>query len=60
MKSASVRAKPDVQSALIKTLEAGRKIDVVGKVKGQDWYVVSENGTLLGYVQGEEVAPASP
>jgi len=45
---AKVREKPDPLSARIKTIEVGQKITVVGRLKGQDWYLVSESDKPLG------------
>jgi uncharacterized protein YgiM (DUF1202 family) len=56
---AKVREKPDAFSKRIKTIEAGQKITVAGKLKGQDWYLVSENDKPLGYVAIDQLVPES-
>lgn len=56
---AKVRERPDALSARIKTVEVGQKITVVGRVKGQDWYLVSENDQPLGYVIVGNLLPES-
>ena len=56
---AKVREKPDPLSARIKTIEVGQKINVVGRLKGQDWYLVSENDKPLGYVIVDQLVPES-
>jgi caspase domain-containing protein/SH3 domain-containing protein len=68
---AKVRERPDVSSARVKTVEVGQKITVMGKLKGQDWYEVSENDKPVGFVvtaqlvpesdyQARSIAPAAP
>ena len=56
---AKVRERPDALSARIKTIEVGQKITVVGRVKGQDWYLVAENDKPLGYVIVGNLLPES-
>jgi hypothetical protein len=56
---AKVRERPDALSARIKTIGVGQKITVVGRVKGQDWYLVSENDQPLGYVIVGNLLPES-
>ena len=54
-----VREQPDVSSARVKTIEVGQKINVMGKVKGQDWYEVSENDKPIGFVIANQLVPES-
>ena len=56
---AKIREKPDPLSARIRTIEVGQKINVVGRLKGQDWYLVSENDQPLGYVVVDQLMPES-
>ena len=56
---AKVRERPDPLSARVKTIEVGQKITVVGRLKGQDWYLVSENDQPLGYVVVDQLMPES-
>lgn len=56
---AKVREQPNVASARIKTVEVGQKITVMGKLKGQDWYLVSENDQPIGYVIASQLVPES-
>jgi uncharacterized protein YgiM (DUF1202 family) len=56
---AKVREKPDPLSARVKTIEVGHKVTVVGRLKGQDWYLVSENDQPLGYVVIDQLMPES-
>ncbi len=56
---AKVREKPDPLSARVKTMDVGQKITVVGRLKGQDWYLVSENDQPLGYVVIDQLMPES-
>jgi uncharacterized caspase-like protein len=56
---AKVRGKPDPFSPQVKSIEVGQAINVVGRVKGQDWYLVSENDRPLGYVAVDQLVPQS-
>ena len=56
---AKVRERPDALSTRIRTIEAGGKITVVGKLKGQDWYLVSESDKVIGYVIANQLVPES-
>ena len=38
---------------------SGQKINVAGKLKGQDWYLVSENDQPIGYVAATQLVPES-
>jgi hypothetical protein len=59
VKPAKVRERPDVASGRIKTIGVGEKIIVMGKLKGQDWYQVSENDKPLGFVIADQLVPAA-
>jgi uncharacterized protein YgiM (DUF1202 family) len=49
-KSANIRVAPDVGAKRIAALKPGERITVLGKVSGQDWYLVGRNDKPLGYV----------
>jgi len=57
--SAKVREKPDALSTRVKTIGAGENITVVGKLQGQEWYLVSENDKAIGYVAANQLVPES-
>ena len=50
VKPAKVRAAPQVTADLVDTLTIGDRIDVLGRVPGEDWYVVARDGRPIGYV----------
>ena len=53
VKNANVRKEPTVRSAKVTTLKRGTKVQVAGKVKGRNWYLVERADKPLGYVYGE-------
>ncbi len=67
VKNANVRAEPTVRSAKVATLQRGASVLVAGKVKGQNWYLVEQDGVALGFVRGDllrdeapDMTPATP
>ena len=52
LKNANVRERPDVKSPRVTILSKGSEITALGKVKGNNWYLVSRDGKELGYVFG--------
>lgn len=69
---ANVRGGPGTGYAAVDSLSSGEVVDVVGKVRGKDWYMVSKGGVVIGYVStsllrvpatpqlAPQVAPAGP
>jgi hypothetical protein len=57
VKPAKVRQSPDVGSARVTTIEVGQKVQVLGRVTGQDWYLVGKDDQPLGYVVAGQLAP---
>ncbi len=57
VKPAKVRAAPAVTADLVAALNVGESIDVLGRVPGEDWYVVARDGKPLGYVVLGQLAP---
>ncbi len=53
MKNANVRKLPMVDSDQVALLEAGTRVQVAGKVKDRNWYLVERDDKPLGYVYGE-------
>ena len=53
VKNTNVRAEPTVRSAEVATLKRGTTVQVAGKVKGGNWYLVERDDKPLGYVYGE-------
>lgn len=64
IKNANVRVRPDNTSERITTLPKGTVVDVHGKVRDKNWYLISEGTTgprhgvenLLGYIFGDLLA----
>ena len=56
---AKVRERPDAFSGRIKTVDVGQEIKVVGKLKGQDWYEVSGDQDMVGFVVASQLVPQS-
>ena len=52
-----VREKPDPLSARIRTIDPGQKVTVAGRLKGRNWYLISENDRLLGYAITDQLVP---
>ena len=52
----NVREKPDPLSPRVKTLARGQKILVKSRVRGADWFLVSEDGREIGYVIAGQLA----
>jgi len=50
VRSAKVRAAPDVTANASETLGVGDRIQVLGRLPGQEWYLVARNGSPIGYV----------
>jgi peptidoglycan hydrolase-like protein with peptidoglycan-binding domain/uncharacterized caspase-like protein len=50
VKPANVRAAPKVTADLVEMLKVGDRIDVLGRLPREDWYVVARVGKPLGYV----------
>lgn len=57
--NANVRGGPDITYEKAGYLQAGAKVNVVGKVKGQPWYFISENGVGSGFLFEELARPAA-
>jgi peptidoglycan hydrolase-like protein with peptidoglycan-binding domain len=50
VKPAKVRTQPKVTADLVETLNVGDRIDVLGRLPREDWYLVARNGKPIGYV----------
>ncbi len=50
VKPANVRAAPKVTADLVDMLTIGDRIDVLGRLPREDWYVVARSGKPIGYV----------
>jgi peptidoglycan hydrolase-like protein with peptidoglycan-binding domain len=59
VKPANVRAAPAVTADLVAALNVGESIDVLGRLPGEDWYVVARDGKPIGYVVLSQLAPQS-
>lgn len=70
--NANVRGGPGTGYAAVGSLATGEVVHVVGRVRGQDWYMVSQGGVVTGYVAtslltqpstpqlAPQIAPAGP
>jgi len=50
VKPAKVRTQPKVTADLVETLAVGDRIDVLGRLPREDWYLVARDGKPIGYV----------
>jgi peptidoglycan hydrolase-like protein with peptidoglycan-binding domain len=50
VKTAKVRTQPKVTADLVETLNVGDRIDVLGRLPREDWYLVARDGKPIGYV----------
>jgi hypothetical protein len=50
VKTAKVRTQPKVTADLVETLNVGDRIDVLGRLPHEDWYLVARAGKPIGYV----------
>ena len=57
-KSVNVRGGPSTKYAKVGKLEAGEIVNVVGKVKGRNWLLISRDGVGQGYVFQRLLRPA--
>tara|TARA_R110002110_G_C13469589_1_gene719999 strand:+ start:21232 stop:22047 length:816 start_codon:yes stop_codon:yes gene_type:complete len=51
--NANVRAGASTDTVVVNSLTAGQPVDVVGKVSGSNWYLVSRDRVTIGYVHGD-------
>ena len=51
-RDSNVRSGPGTQYAVMDTLRRGQQVAVVGRVQGQDWFMVADGGLGSGYVHG--------
>lgn len=59
--NANVRGGPGTDYQTVGGLVAGETVNVVGKVRGKDWYMISQGGVVTGYVAANLlVRPATP
>ena len=57
-KSVNVRGGPGTNYAKVDRLQPGEVVNVVGKVKGRNWLLISEDGVGRGYVFARLLKPA--
>jgi peptidoglycan hydrolase-like protein with peptidoglycan-binding domain len=53
---AKIRSAPNVAAARVGTLNVGDKIQVLGRLPGQDWYLVARDDQPIGYVVANQLA----
>lgn len=56
---ANVRGGPGTNYKVVTALAPGQTVNVVGKVQGKDWYMVSQSDVIIGYVSTSLLAPAA-
>jgi len=50
--TSNVRSGPGTDYAVMDTVQRGERVAVVGKVSGEEWYMISDAGLGSGYVHG--------
>jgi peptidoglycan hydrolase-like protein with peptidoglycan-binding domain len=55
-KPAKIRNAPNVAAARVETLNVGDKIQVLGRLPGQDWFLVARDDQPVGYVVASQLA----
>ena len=53
---AKIRNAPNVAAGRVGTLNVGDKIQVLGRLPGQDWFLVAQNDQPIGYVVANQLA----
>tara|TARA_R110002094_G_scaffold179619_1_gene158300 strand:+ start:333 stop:1211 length:879 start_codon:yes stop_codon:yes gene_type:complete len=56
--SSNVRGGPGTDYRSVGSLSSGQRVQVVGKVQGRDWYLISEDGLANGFVSARLLTPA--
>jgi surface antigen len=54
----NVRQSPDGKSEVVDKLNKGDVVSVTGKVQGQPWYMISQDGAGVGFVHVDGLKPA--
>jgi len=55
-KPAKIRSAPNVAAARVGTLNVGDKVQVLGRLPGQDWFLVARDDLPIGYVVASQLA----
>lgn len=58
VKTADLRGGPGTDYEIVGNLTTGRVVNAVGKVRNQDWYLVSEDGVGSGFAEVASLEPA--
>jgi surface antigen len=56
---ANVRGGPGTNYKVTSALQPGQTVNVVGKVQGKDWFMVSQADVIIGYVSTTLLTPAT-
>lgn len=59
VKDVNMRGGPSTRYAKVGSLYRGEVVNVVGKVEGRSWYLISERGVGTGYVYANLLRPAA-
>ena len=54
---ANVRKGPGTENKVIGSLKQGKRVQIVGQAEGKDWYAVSKDGEILGFVYSKIMLP---
>jgi uncharacterized protein YgiM (DUF1202 family) len=57
IKTSNVRSQPSVKGDKVATLDVGTKVTALGKVKGEDWYLIAVDGREIGYIFASLIMP---
>ena len=57
-KTSNVRGGPGTDYEIVESLPSGKNINVVGKVQGKNWYMISQNGIGSGFVHSSLLVAA--
>lgn len=55
---ANLRGGPGTDYKTVGSLKQGQRVEVVGKVQGKDWYMISQGGVASGFVATSLLQPA--
>lgn len=56
---ANVRGGPGTNYKVVSDLDSGEPVNVVGKVQGKDWFMVSQGDVIIGFVSTTLLAPTT-
>ena len=60
LKKAKMRKEPSAKSDVLGFIKKGENVNVIGKVKDANWYLIEEEGEAVGYVYGDLLSDDLP